>query len=102
MLEGAGSPRFAMISYDEEIARLYRGRLLFPVPAEELDVIIHLTPDEVDKKEACLRLHEAIITMREDGDPSLLRRPPREKYDLLAEEIDPPADDLFAGLAGCG
>jgi hypothetical protein len=62
-------------------------------------VRLDLSPQEADAKERCLRLHEAIVTLRDDGDPGLLRRPPVETYDLLGEDLDPPASDLFAG---CG
>ena len=43
------------------------------------EVVVHYlsSAEEAEAKESCLRVHEAMVTLREDGDPSLLRRPAR-------------------------
>ena len=43
-------------------------------------------------------IHEALVTLRDDGEPELIRRPPIERYAFFGERFDPPLDDLFAGL----
>jgi len=93
----AGRPeiRFAMMAYTEETVEAAKPRLLFPTPDAEIDVALRLSDAEAAAKEACLRAHEALITLREDGDPDLIRREPVEHFDLLGEEFDPPLDDLF-------
>ena len=88
--------RFAMLAYPPELAEALAPRLLFPTPEEEIDAVIELTEPEIEAKEACLRIHEALITLREDGDPALLRRPPVGRYDFLGEDCTQPLTDLFA------
>lgn len=87
--------RFAMLAYPPDVCEAIKPRLLFPTLDDEIDVVIHLTGEEVEKKERCLRIHEAFVTLREDGEPGLMRRPPIERYDLLGEDHTPPLDDLF-------
>ena len=55
---------------------------------------------ETAAKEACLRAHEAIVTLRGEGGPGLFHRPPVEHYDFLGADFDPPVDDLFDGVDG--
>lgn len=88
--------RFAMLAYPADLCEAIKPRLLFPTPEDEIDVVIHLTDEETEQKERCLRIHEALVTLLPDGEPGLLHRPPIERYDLLGEAFDPPADDLFA------
>jgi LmbE family N-acetylglucosaminyl deacetylase len=88
--------RFAMLAYPADLCEAVKPRLLFPTPEDEIDVAIHLTDEETEKKERCLRIHEALVTLLPDGEPGLLHRPPIERYDLFGEELEPPADDLFA------
>ena len=90
--------RLAMLAYPPEVAEAIKPRLLFATPEHEIDAILDLTPEEADAKERCLRIHEALVTLRDDGEPELIRRPPIERYDFLGEEFDPPVDDLFAEL----
>ena len=92
--------RFAMLGYTPDVCEAVKPRLLFPTPEEELDAILHLEEDEIEAKEACLRIHEALVTLVDIADPNLLKRPPIERYDFLDEEFDPPLDDLFAHLPG--
>ncbi|MHC5009747.1 MAG: PIG-L family deacetylase [Planctomycetota bacterium] len=99
-LEGSSDARFAMVVYDEETARALQGRLLFPTPDDEIDAVLHLSTDEAEVKERCLRIHEALVTLREDGEPELFVRPPIERYDFLGEAVSPAVDDLFSGLSG--
>lgn len=90
--------RLALLAYTPETCEQARPRLLFPTPPSEVDVELHLDEAEVDVKEACLRVHEALVTLRPDGDPDRARRPAVERYDLLGEDHDPVLTDLFAGL----
>jgi LmbE family N-acetylglucosaminyl deacetylase len=93
------APRLAMVCYPPEIAEAAKPRLLFPTAREEMDAILELTPDESSKKERCLRIHEALVTLEEHGDASLVLRPAVECYDFLGERCAPPLRDLFAGIA---
>lgn len=89
--------RFAMTVYPPEVAEIAKPRLLFPTEEEEIDVVLSLSEEEAAAKEACLRVHEAFVTLDPDHpDPAVIRRPPVERYDLLDEEFDPPLDDLFS------
>ena len=65
----------------------------------EIDCTLRLTPEEIDAKEACLRIHEGLVTLRENGDPNLVHRPPVEHFDFLGEDFPNPTDDLFAPRA---
>jgi LmbE family N-acetylglucosaminyl deacetylase len=98
-LLGRRGIRFAMLAYSPSTAEAAKPRLLFPTPDEEIDAVVHLSEEEANAKEAALRIHEAMITLRSDGDPDLIRRPPVERYDFLAESMPEPVGDLFAGLA---
>lgn len=89
------SVRFAMMAYLQDVADLVAPRLLFATPEDEIDAVIDLSPAEADAKEACLRVHEALITLRDDGDPELLRRPPIERYAFFGETRSEPVSDLF-------
>jgi LmbE family N-acetylglucosaminyl deacetylase len=91
--DGNGT-RFAMTAYPRALTEDI-PRLLFPTDEGEIDAVIRLTEEEAAKKEACLRVHEALVTLDDDGDPSLIRRPPVEHFDLLGEEHSPPLPDLF-------
>jgi LmbE family N-acetylglucosaminyl deacetylase len=77
--------QLAMVAYTEEAAEAIRPRLLFPTPESEIHVVMELTPEETKAKEACLRIHEALVTLDPDGDPELLYRPAVERYSLLGE-----------------
>jgi len=90
--------RFAMLVYPEELCEAIKPRLLFATPEEEFDAVLTLSEAEIEAKEACLRIHEALVTLREDGDASLLHRPPLERYDFLDEDRTPPLSDLFEGM----
>jgi LmbE family N-acetylglucosaminyl deacetylase len=96
-LLGAGDVRLAMLAYPPSVVEAVRPRLIFPTPEEEIDAIVHLTEHEIEAKEACLRIHEALVTLRDDADPSLIRRPPVERYDFLGEDYRAPLDGLFDG-----
>jgi LmbE family N-acetylglucosaminyl deacetylase len=87
--------RLAMLAYPEEVAEAVKPRLLLPTPDDEIDAVLHLTEEEIEAKERCLRLHEAFVTLR-DAAGTLLRRPPVERYDFLGEDRSPPVNDLFA------
>ena len=87
--------RLAMLAYPATLCEEIKPRLLFPTPEDEIDAILHLTEDEIDAKERCLRIHEAFVTLR-DAAGTLLRRPPVERYDFLGEERSPPVSDVFA------
>ena len=87
--------RFAMLAYLQEMSEMVKPRLLFATPEEEIDAVLHLSADEADAKERALRVHEALVTLRDDGEPSLMRRPPVERYDFLNEDKPEPLNDLF-------
>jgi LmbE family N-acetylglucosaminyl deacetylase len=97
-LLGREGVRFAMMAYPTELAEAVKPRLLFATPEDEIDAVLHLTEEEIEAKEAALRIHEAFITLREDGDAEMIRRPPVERYDFLGEDCSPPLDDLFRGI----
>ncbi len=88
--------RFAMLAYLQELTEMVKPRLLFATPEEDIDAVVHLSAEEADAKERALRVHEAFVTLRDDGEPSLLRRPPVERYDFLGEDRPEPLDDLFS------
>jgi LmbE family N-acetylglucosaminyl deacetylase len=87
--------RLAMLAYLQELADAVAPRLLFATPEEEIDCVIALDAAAVEAKQRALDVHEAIVTLREDGSGRLLR-PGIERYDFLGEDFDPPATDLFA------
>ena len=92
--------RFAMLAYTPDVVEHVKPRLLFPTPDEEIDAEVRLAPAEIDAKEACLRVHEAIATLKpEHADGRTVLRPAVERYDFLGETRTPPAADLFDGLA---
>ena len=97
-LRDHGPLRFAMLAYPPSVCEAAKPRLLFPTPEDDIDAVVYLSPDEVEAKEACLRTHEALVTLRADGGPGLLLRPPVERYDFFGEPLDEPVDDLFSGL----
>jgi LmbE family N-acetylglucosaminyl deacetylase len=98
-LEERPGVRVAMLAYLEELVEQVKPRLIFATPEPEVDCEIVLAEAEIEAKETCLRLHEALVTLRPDHeDETLLRRPPIERYDFLGEEFTPPVDDIFAGL----
>ncbi|MHC4952808.1 MAG: PIG-L deacetylase family protein [Planctomycetota bacterium] len=87
--------RLAMLAYPQETADAVKPRLLFPTPDRDVDCVVLLEPDEIDAKEACLDIHEAIVTMKGNGSDGRIVRPPVERYSFLRESMDPPGDDLF-------
>lgn len=90
--------RLAMVAYPPALTESMRPRLMFPTQDQEIDAQLDLGPDEIEAKEACLRIHDALITLREDGPEGALRRPPVEYYDFLGETCTPRRQDLFEGL----
>ena len=89
--------RFAMLAYPAEVCEAIKPRLLFPTPDDEIDVVIHLTDEETEKKERCLRIHEALVTLLPDGEPGLLHRPPIERYDDTVALSRDAAEDVRRG-----
>ena len=98
-MEGRGARRFAMIAYLQEMADAVRPRLLFPTPESAIDAVVELDAREARAKEDCLRIHEALVTVVDEGPEELLRRPPVERYDFLGERFSPPVADVFEELA---
>ena len=98
-LEGRAVRRLAMIVYLQEMADALRPRLLFPTPEAEVDAVVRLDAREARAKEDCLRIHEALVTVLDDGPDDLLRRPAVERYDFLGETLAPPVADVFEGLS---
>ena len=72
--------RLAMLAYPREMAEAIAPRLIFPTPEEEVDCVIHLDAAETEAKQACLEVHEAIVTLREDPDDERIYRPPVERF----------------------
>ena len=62
--------------------------------------VLELSPAEAEAKEACLRVHDALVTLRDDADPARFLRPAIEHFDFLGEEFDPPLTDLFDQRTG--
>jgi len=89
--------RLAMLAYPQELAEAIAPRLLFPTPEEEVDCVVELDEAEIDAKQRALDVHEAIVTLRDDGS-GRLRRPGVERYDFLGETFDPPVSDVFAAM----
>lgn len=94
--------RFAMVAYTADDCEAVKPRLLFPTKESDIDATLWLSEAEIDAKEACLRAHDALVTLRRDGDPRLFWRPPVERYDFLGESLAAEADDLFAGIRTIG
>jgi len=94
-LEGRAPRRLAQLVYLQETADAVKPRLLFPVPETAVDAVIRLDASETDAKEDCLRIHDALATVKEDGPEDLLYRPPIERFDFLGKPHDPPLGDLF-------
>jgi LmbE family N-acetylglucosaminyl deacetylase len=93
--DGDGRPRLAMAAYPKALTEDI-PRLIFATADEEIDAVLYLAGAEADAKEACLRVHDALVTLRDDADPKLWRRPATEHFDFLGEELHPPVADLFA------
>lgn len=87
--------RLAMLAYTPDVVESLKPRLMFPTPAESVDVEIVMTDEEADAKEVCLRVHEALITLRDDAPEELIRRPRVERFSWLQDTHGPPAPDLF-------
>ena len=90
--------RFAMLAYGNEVAEQAKPRVMFPTPREHMHCIVNLTPEEVDAKERCLRIHEAIVTLKPDGPDDALKavRPHEECFEFFGEPYGTQTDDLFA------
>ncbi len=100
-LEAAAPRRLAMLAYPPEVSEAAKPRLIFATPEAEIDAVLTLDARETAAKEASLRTHEALVTLRPDHpDPDLLVRPAIERYDLLGEDHDPALADLFEALPG--
>jgi LmbE family N-acetylglucosaminyl deacetylase len=104
-LEERPGIRVAQVAYRNEICRRLAPRLLFPTKDEHIDVTVHLDDDETAAKEACLRIHDGIVTLYPDRVEAggtdhgrLVLRPRTEEFDLLGERFESPVEDVFAGL----
>lgn len=97
-MEGRGPRRFAMIAYLQEMADAVQPRLLFPTPESAIDAVVKLDAREARAKEDCLRIHDALVTILDEGPEELLRRPAVERYDFFGEAMSPPVADVFEGL----
>jgi LmbE family N-acetylglucosaminyl deacetylase len=87
--------RFAMVAHTEAEVEAIRPRLLFSTPESEIHVVLELTPEEVAAKEACLRVHDALVTHDPDHDGDLLYRPPVERYSFLGGKGSGARDRLW-------
>lgn len=99
-LEERPGIRLAMVAYRKEVCESLAPRLLFATKDEQIDVTVRLDEREAAAKEACLQVHDGIVTLiperaRDDGP---LLRPAIEEFDVLRGEFATPTEDLFAGL----
>ena len=76
--------RLAMLAYLSDVVEQIKPRLMFATPEEAVDCVVELVGDEIDAKEQCLVIHEALITLRDAPDNNRILRPPIERYDFLA------------------
>lgn len=97
-LENRPETRFAMVCYPPEVAESAKPRLLFPTPLAEIDCRLALDQTEIEVKEQCLRIHEAVISLVDETEAGRTLRPPVECYDFWGESHEAPLDDLFASL----
>jgi LmbE family N-acetylglucosaminyl deacetylase len=98
-LVGREATRLAMVAYTQEASEAASPRLLFPTAEADIDARLHLSASEIAAKEACLRVHEALVTISEGGPADLIRRPPIENYAFLGESrsasLEACGEDLF-------
>jgi len=92
--------RLAMVAYRKAVCDSLAPCLLFPTKDEHIDVTLRLDERETAAKEACLRVHDGIVTLYADRAQRgrLLLRPPVEEFDLLGECLTAPTDDVFSGI----
>jgi len=96
--------RLALLAYPPEVSEAAKPRLLFPTPETRIDVTLALSEAEIAAKEACLAVHEALVTLQAAGadevhaDDGRVVHPPFEHFDLHGEAHEPRLDDLFAAL----
>jgi LmbE family N-acetylglucosaminyl deacetylase len=90
-------PRIATVTVPESFAEAI-PRLLFATPDDEVDVRIDVAPWAA-RKERCLRLHEAYVTVTDEGCEDRIYRPPVEFLNLWNETpASRPLTSLFDGL----
>ena len=90
--------RLAMVAYPQALVESMLPRLMFATPKDEIDAELALSQEERAAKERCLRLHDALITIVDDGPTDALRRPAIEYYDFLGESFAARRHDLFEDL----
>jgi LmbE family N-acetylglucosaminyl deacetylase len=98
-LAESGDVRLAMLAYTEETCEAAQPRLMFATRAADIGASLTLSPSEIEAKEACLQVHEALVTLRADGPEGLIQRPPVEHYAFLGTSFAERAADLFASLS---
>jgi N-acetylglucosamine malate deacetylase 2 len=90
-------PRLATVTVPESAAQAI-PRLLFATPDDEVDVRLDVSR-WAERKERCLRIHEAYVTMIEGESEDRIYRPPVEFLNLWNETpATRPLTDLFADL----
>ncbi len=97
-LRGRPHVRLAMVAYPPALVESMLPRLMFATPEDEIDAELTLGAEERAAKERCLRLHDALITITDDGPADALRRPAIEYYDFMGEPFATRRQDLFADL----
>ncbi len=92
--------RFAMLAYGPDVVERAKPRLMFGTPRDQMHCVLTLTPSEVDTKERCLRIHDAIVTLFPEGPETsmLVPRPHVECFEFFGEPRATPVEDIFAGL----
>jgi LmbE family N-acetylglucosaminyl deacetylase len=92
-----GLPRFAMLTVPASVAEGI-PRLLFSTPDDEVDFVLDVAP-WAERKERCLRLHEAYVTVIGPETKDRILRPPIEYLRLWGEAAEGrPLADLFDGV----
>ena len=88
VVQGTGTVR---VQFIEQCGAAY-------IAEADIDARLHLSPSEIAAKEACLRVHEALVTISAEGPADLIRRPPIENYAFLGESLAESGEDLFRSL----
>jgi LmbE family N-acetylglucosaminyl deacetylase len=96
-LDPEAVPRLAMLTVPAGVAESI-PRLLFGTPDDEIDLVLDVAP-WAEAKEACLRLHEAYLTVTGDGSDGRIARPPVETLRIWGDAPERrPLTEIFEDL----
>jgi len=89
--------RFATVTVPQSVADSI-DRLLFGTPDDQVGCVLDVAP-WAERKEECLVIHEAYVTVTGDGSDGRIARPPVEFLRLWDEPLpNGPLGDVFEGL----